>query len=151
MIWFIFSLGNGGISPVQQQIHKMLGEIFGGMNYAKVAVSTPYFYTVGVWNTVAVRLIRLCRFGCEFQCRRWSSCDVLRSVVFSASHCYRYNGVYLSPMWILTDFECVMDKHMRPVPYTEQNQLQITEEEKVQWGLDSAWKETSEIPPGAQR
>ncbi|XP_023646505.2 FAST kinase domain-containing protein 1, mitochondrial [Paramormyrops kingsleyae] len=87
--------GNGGISPVQQQIHKMLGEIFGGMNYAKVAVSTPYFYTV--------------------------------------------------------DFECVMDKHMRPVPYTEQNQLQITEEEKVQWGLDSAWKETSEISPGAQR
>ncbi|KAJ8255420.1 hypothetical protein GJAV_G00204680 [Gymnothorax javanicus] len=33
-------------SPVQQQIHRMLGELLGGMNYVRAAVVTPYFYTV---------------------------------------------------------------------------------------------------------
>ncbi|XP_048050572.1 FAST kinase domain-containing protein 1, mitochondrial [Megalobrama amblycephala] len=37
---------NSSISPIQQQIHKMLGDILGGMNCAKVGVLTPYFYTV---------------------------------------------------------------------------------------------------------
>lgn len=37
---------NGSITPVQQQIHKMLGEILGGINCARVAVLTPYFYTI---------------------------------------------------------------------------------------------------------
>ncbi|XP_028821142.1 FAST kinase domain-containing protein 1, mitochondrial-like [Denticeps clupeoides] len=36
--------GNGTITPIQQQIHKMLGEVLGGINCAKVAVLTPYFY-----------------------------------------------------------------------------------------------------------
>uniref|UniRef100_A0A1A7XNC8 FAST kinase domains 1 n=2 Tax=Iconisemion striatum TaxID=60296 RepID=A0A1A7XNC8_9TELE len=38
--------GNGFISPVQQQIHKILGEVLGGINFVQVAVITPYFYTV---------------------------------------------------------------------------------------------------------
>ncbi|KAF7660303.1 hypothetical protein LDENG_00284990 [Lucifuga dentata] len=38
--------GNGTVSPVQQQIHKMLGEVLGGINCVRVAVVTPYFYTV---------------------------------------------------------------------------------------------------------
>ncbi|XP_035265897.1 FAST kinase domain-containing protein 1, mitochondrial isoform X1 [Anguilla anguilla] len=38
--------GTISISPVQQQIHKMLGELLGGMNYVRMAVLTPYFYTV---------------------------------------------------------------------------------------------------------
>ncbi|XP_041933167.1 FAST kinase domain-containing protein 1, mitochondrial [Alosa sapidissima] len=38
--------GNGSVTPVQQQIHKMLGEVLGGINCARVAVLTPYFYTV---------------------------------------------------------------------------------------------------------
>uniref|UniRef100_A0A672MVY2 RAP domain-containing protein n=1 Tax=Sinocyclocheilus grahami TaxID=75366 RepID=A0A672MVY2_SINGR len=38
---------NSFISPAQQQIHKMLGDVLGGMNCAKVGVLTPYFYTVG--------------------------------------------------------------------------------------------------------
>uniref|UniRef100_A0A6Q2ZKA0 RAP domain-containing protein n=1 Tax=Esox lucius TaxID=8010 RepID=A0A6Q2ZKA0_ESOLU len=38
--------GNGFITPVQQQIHKMLGEVLGGVNCAKAAVFTPYFYRV---------------------------------------------------------------------------------------------------------
>ncbi|XP_029967623.1 FAST kinase domain-containing protein 1, mitochondrial [Salarias fasciatus] len=38
--------GNGQVTPVQQQIHKMLGEVLGGINCVQVAVVTPYFYTV---------------------------------------------------------------------------------------------------------
>ncbi|XP_071196653.1 FAST kinase domain-containing protein 1, mitochondrial isoform X1 [Salvelinus alpinus] len=38
--------GNCSISPVQQQIHKMLGEVLGGINCARVALLTTYFYTV---------------------------------------------------------------------------------------------------------
>ncbi|KAK9537588.1 hypothetical protein VZT92_005192 [Zoarces viviparus] len=38
--------GNGTVSPVQQQIHKMLGEVLGGIGCVRVAVVTPYFYTV---------------------------------------------------------------------------------------------------------
>ncbi|XP_017547138.1 FAST kinase domain-containing protein 1, mitochondrial [Pygocentrus nattereri] len=37
---------NSSVSPVQQQIHRMLGEVLGGINCARVAVVTPYFYTV---------------------------------------------------------------------------------------------------------
>ncbi|KAK2839772.1 hypothetical protein Q5P01_013512 [Channa striata] len=33
-------------SPVQQQLHKMLGEVLGGINCIRVAVVTPYFYTI---------------------------------------------------------------------------------------------------------
>ncbi|CAB1346648.1 unnamed protein product [Coregonus sp. 'balchen'] len=87
--------GNCSISPVQQQIHKMLGEVLGGINCARVAVLTPYFYTV--------------------------------------------------------DFECVLDRHHQAVAYSEQSQLQISEDGKVRWGSDSVGKERSEVPPGAQR
>ncbi|KAM3862089.1 FAST kinase domain-containing protein 1, mitochondrial [Diretmus argenteus] len=38
--------GNGSVNPVQQQIHKILGEVLGGVNCARAAVATPYFYTV---------------------------------------------------------------------------------------------------------
>ncbi|KAK7169507.1 hypothetical protein R3I93_005467 [Phoxinus phoxinus] len=37
---------NSSISPIQKQIHKMLGDVLGGFNCAKVGVLTPYFYTV---------------------------------------------------------------------------------------------------------
>ncbi|XP_078117967.1 FAST kinase domain-containing protein 1, mitochondrial isoform X2 [Sander vitreus] len=37
--------GNGTVSPLQQQIHKMLGEVLGGIHCVRVAVVTPYFYT----------------------------------------------------------------------------------------------------------
>lgn len=40
-------LGNNAISPAQQRIHKMLGEVLDGINCVRVAVVTPYFYTVG--------------------------------------------------------------------------------------------------------
>lgn len=38
------------INPAQQQIHKMLGEVLGGINCVKVGVLTPYFYNVGRGN-----------------------------------------------------------------------------------------------------
>lgn len=41
------SSGNGTVSPAQQQIHKMLGEVLGGTNCVRAAVVTPYFYTIG--------------------------------------------------------------------------------------------------------
>lgn len=87
--------GNGTVSPIQQQIHRMLGEILGGINCAKVAVLAPYFYTIG--------------------------------------------------------FECVLDKHHRPIGYCESSQLQISDDGKVRWGSDSQGKERGELPPGAQR
>lgn len=42
----IFS-GNNAISPAQQRIHKMLGEVLDGINHVRVGVVTPYYYTVG--------------------------------------------------------------------------------------------------------
>lgn len=39
--------GNGALSPAQQQIHKILGDVLGGINFVQTAVVTPYFYTIG--------------------------------------------------------------------------------------------------------
>lgn len=87
--------GRGTVSPVQQQIHKMLGEILGGINYVKMAVVTPYFYTV--------------------------------------------------------DFECILDKDLKPLPYIEHSSLQNPDREQVQWGSKSLSNIRDELPPGAQR
>ncbi|XP_072253180.1 FAST kinase domain-containing protein 1, mitochondrial [Leuresthes tenuis] len=87
--------GNGHISPVQQQIHKMLGEVLGGINCVRVAVITPYFYTV--------------------------------------------------------DFECQLDKHSQPLPYTEPSTLQISDRGTVVWDSSSRENTWAEFPPGAQR
>ncbi|XP_030064618.1 FAST kinase domain-containing protein 1, mitochondrial isoform X3 [Microcaecilia unicolor] len=38
--------GNGCVSTLQQQIHQMLGEILGGISYAKISVLTPYYYAL---------------------------------------------------------------------------------------------------------
>lgn len=45
------ALGNDTISPVQHHIHKMLGEVLGGIDFVQVAVVTPYFCTVGEYYT----------------------------------------------------------------------------------------------------
>lgn len=88
--------GNGAVSAVQQQIHKMLSEILGGINCVRIAVVTPYFYTV--------------------------------------------------------DFECILDKEMKPLPYTEQSSLQIPDRGLLQWGAESQNSLISdELPAGAQR
>ncbi|XP_053353024.1 FAST kinase domain-containing protein 1, mitochondrial [Clarias gariepinus] len=37
---------HNSVNVAQQQIHRMLGEVLGGINYVRVAVLTPYFYNV---------------------------------------------------------------------------------------------------------
>ncbi|KAG7227556.1 hypothetical protein INR49_005371 [Caranx melampygus] len=87
--------GNGVASSVQQQIHKMLGEVLGGINCVRVAVVTPYFYTV--------------------------------------------------------DFECTLDAHLQPLPYSSSSTLQISDRGTVHWGTSSLEDIKDELPPGAQR
>ncbi|XP_071330290.1 FAST kinase domain-containing protein 1, mitochondrial [Trachinotus anak] len=87
--------GNGIVSPVQQQIHKMLGEVLGGINCVRVSVLTPYFYTV--------------------------------------------------------DFECILDTHLQPLPYSTPSTLQISDKGKVLWATSSLENAKDELPPGAQR
>uniref|UniRef100_A0A1A8S5K4 FAST kinase domains 1 n=2 Tax=Nothobranchius rachovii TaxID=451742 RepID=A0A1A8S5K4_9TELE len=87
--------GNGSISPVQQQIHKMLGEVLGGINFVQVAVIAPYFYSV--------------------------------------------------------DFECKLDKHLQPLPYSEPSPQQISGRGKVLWHSTPSENIRDELPPGAQR
>ncbi|XP_068428932.1 FAST kinase domain-containing protein 1, mitochondrial [Clinocottus analis] len=87
--------GNGTVSPVQQQIHKMLGDVLGGINYVRVAVVTPYFYTI--------------------------------------------------------DFECTLDKHLQPLPYSKPSMLQISDRGQVHWGKSSEEIIRDVLPPGAQQ
>ncbi|XP_049904205.1 FAST kinase domain-containing protein 1, mitochondrial [Epinephelus moara] len=87
--------GNSSLSPVQQQIHKMLSEVLGGINCVRGEVVTPYFYTI--------------------------------------------------------DFECILDKHLQPLPYSEPSTLQISDRGKVHWGAGSVENIRNELPPGAQR
>lgn len=87
--------GNSGVSPVQQQIHKMLAEVLGGINCVQISVVTPYFYTV--------------------------------------------------------DFECKLDKHSRPLPYSEQSTLQKLDRGAVHWDTNTLENSRDELPPGAQR
>ncbi|KAI3356224.1 hypothetical protein L3Q82_017470 [Scortum barcoo] len=86
---------NSSVSPAQQQIHKMLGEVLGGINCARVAVLTPYFYTV--------------------------------------------------------DFECILDRHMQPLPYSDLSTLLISDRGKVHWGISSLENTRDDLPAGAQR
>ncbi|CAH2305714.1 FAST kinase domain-containing 1, mitochondrial [Pelobates cultripes] len=85
---------NGSINSVQRQIHQLLGEILGGINYVKVSVMTPYYHSI--------------------------------------------------------DFECILDKNKKPIPYMDQNMLSA-DLSKLQWGLDKQLGETKSLPPGAQR
>ncbi|XP_029314643.1 FAST kinase domain-containing protein 1, mitochondrial [Cottoperca gobio] len=87
--------GKGSVSPVQQQIHKMLGEVLGGINCVQVAVVTPYFYTI--------------------------------------------------------DFECILDKHLQPMPYSQLNTLQLSDRGKVHWETRSGESNRDELPAGARR
>ncbi|XP_077686208.1 FAST kinase domain-containing protein 1, mitochondrial isoform X3 [Eretmochelys imbricata] len=83
--------GNGSTNTAQQQIHRMLGEILGGSQYAKVSVLTPYCYGI--------------------------------------------------------DFECILDKNKKPLPYMDQS---IVLADLVQWGPDIQLLGKKGLPPGAQ-
>lgn len=82
-------------SPVKQQIHKMLGEVLGGINCVQVAVTTPYFYTV--------------------------------------------------------DFECKLDRQLRPLSYSKPKTLQMLDRGSVDWDVSSHDAVEDELPPGVQR
>ncbi len=63
-----------------------------------------------------------------------ASVDTLTSVIFLSS-----------------DFELVLDRHLHPVPYSEPSQLQISENGNVHWQSGSEDRERTELPPGARR
>ncbi|XP_053900355.1 FAST kinase domain-containing protein 1, mitochondrial isoform X2 [Malaclemys terrapin pileata] len=84
--------GNRSTNTAQQQIRRMLGEILGGSQYAKVSVLTPYYYGI--------------------------------------------------------DFEFILDKNKKPLPYMDQS---IVLADLVQWGPDIQLLGKKGLPPGAQR
>lgn len=86
--------GNGSLSAVQQQVNQLLGELLGGMNYARISVMTPYYYTI--------------------------------------------------------DFECVLDRNRKPLPYMDRNTL-LSDLVKTNWGPDSQAITSRDLPPDAQR
>ncbi|XP_053120983.1 FAST kinase domain-containing protein 1, mitochondrial isoform X2 [Hemicordylus capensis] len=85
---------NGNLRALQQQIHRLLGEILGGRNFARASVLTPYYYGI--------------------------------------------------------DFECILDKNKKPLPYMDQNVI-LADLERVHWGQDGQLMGKKGLPPGAQR
>ncbi|XP_067372769.1 FAST kinase domain-containing protein 1, mitochondrial isoform X2 [Channa argus] len=60
--------GSSTVSPVQQQIHKMLVEVLGANNCIRVAVVTPYFYTTlnANWTNTYSPCLTVSRAHCRF-------------------------------------------------------------------------------------
>lgn len=57
-------------------------------------------------------------------------------------------------MWrhfVFSDFECILDRHLQPLPFTEPTTLQISDRGKVHWATSSLENIRDELPPGAQR
>uniref|UniRef100_A0A8C3GBI5 FAST kinase domains 1 n=1 Tax=Cyclopterus lumpus TaxID=8103 RepID=A0A8C3GBI5_CYCLU len=48
-------------------------------------------------------------------------------------------------------FECTLDKHLKPLPYSEPSTLHISDRGQVHWGKSSVENIRDELPPGAQR
>ncbi|NXG90250.1 FAKD1 protein, partial [Stercorarius parasiticus] len=42
----VFCSSNSRINPLRQHVHRMLTEILGGSNYARISVLTPYYYEI---------------------------------------------------------------------------------------------------------
>ncbi|NXG56365.1 FAKD1 protein, partial [Hemiprocne comata] len=42
----VFRNSNSRINPLRQHVHRMLTEILGGSNYARISVLTPYYYEI---------------------------------------------------------------------------------------------------------
>lgn len=52
---------------------------------------------------------------------------------------------------MFSDFECKLDKHLQPLPYSEPSTLQISAKGNGHWGVSSLDDISDELPPGAQR
>lgn len=57
----------------------------------------------------------------------------------------------LRPCFVLSDFECTLDAHLQPLPYSSSSTLQISDRGTVHWGTSSLEDIKDELPPGAQR
>ncbi|XP_076603101.1 FAST kinase domain-containing protein 1, mitochondrial [Chaetodon auriga] len=57
----------------------------------------------------------------------------------------------VTPYFYTVDFECILDKHLQPLPYSEPSRLQISGSGKAHWGSSSLENIRDELPPGAQR
>lgn len=51
--------------------------------------------------------------------------------------------------WFISDFECILDRHMQPLAFSEPSTLQMSD--KVLWATNSLVNVGGELPPGAQR
>ncbi|XP_038645372.1 FAST kinase domain-containing protein 1, mitochondrial isoform X3 [Scyliorhinus canicula] len=91
----LLNKGNISVSPLQQQIQEILGQLLGGSIYAKASVFTPYYYFI--------------------------------------------------------DFECVLDKHQKPLPFVDQSTMLLSKKEKMPWEPDNKFIGEKQLPPGAQR
>ncbi|XP_072331984.1 FAST kinase domain-containing protein 1, mitochondrial isoform X2 [Scyliorhinus torazame] len=91
----LLNKGNISLSPLQQQIQEILGQLLGGSIYAKASVFTPYYYFI--------------------------------------------------------DFECVLDKHQKPLPFVDQSTMLLSKKEKMPWEPDNKFIGEKQLPPGAQR
>ncbi|XP_067843619.1 FAST kinase domain-containing protein 1, mitochondrial isoform X2 [Heptranchias perlo] len=49
------------------------------------------------------------------------------------------------------DFECVLDKHQKPLPYVDQSSLLLSKKGKVPWELDNQFIGEKQLLPGAKR
>ncbi|XP_034042259.1 FAST kinase domain-containing protein 1, mitochondrial isoform X2 [Thalassophryne amazonica] len=79
---------------------------------------------------------------------RQQICKMLSEVLGGINY-VRLRGV--APYCYTIDFECILDKHRQPLPYSNPNPLQITDRELVHWNPNSVENIRDELPPGAQR
>ncbi|XP_060113413.1 FAST kinase domain-containing protein 1, mitochondrial [Heteronotia binoei] len=56
----------------------------------------------------------------------------------------------LTPYYYGIDFECILDRNKKPLPYVEQSVV-MAELETVHWGQDGHFAGRKGLPPGAQR
>ncbi|XP_077393427.1 FAST kinase domain-containing protein 1, mitochondrial isoform X2 [Festucalex cinctus] len=57
----------------------------------------------------------------------------------------------VTPYFYTVDLECILDKQLQPLPYSEPSTLQISDEGKIHWSSSSLQNIRNELPPGAQR
>lgn len=55
------------------------------------------------------------------------------------------------PCYGFLDFECILDKHLQPLPFSEPSTLQISDGGKGRWATSSLESIRDELPPGAER
>ncbi|XP_041056666.1 FAST kinase domain-containing protein 1, mitochondrial isoform X2 [Carcharodon carcharias] len=91
----LLNKGNVSVSPLQQQIQEILGQLLGGSIYAKASVFTPYYYFI--------------------------------------------------------DFQCILDKHQKPLPYVDQSTMLLPKNGKMLWEPDNEFIGEKQLLPGEQR